>query len=152
MATSPTKQQGFTLLELMVVIAIISILAAFSAPTFVRQITKAKLVEAQNLATQNQSLVEEYILLNGKFPAEQAFKKLVQPLPDDSIAKSIAVTDPSEATGNIVITLNENTGIKAGQTITYTRDENRQWHCESDLNESVLPPKCTSIATTSEGN
>ncbi|SBS34546.1 Fimbrial protein precursor [Marinomonas spartinae] len=153
MAMSLTKQHGFTLLELMVVIAIISILAAFSAPTFVRQITKAKLVEAENLATQNQSLVEEYILLNGKFPAEQAFKTLTQPLPDDSIAKSIRVTNPTKATGNIVITLNDDTGIDAGQTITYTRDKNRQWHCESDLKTSVLPPKCTSIKTSPlEGN
>ncbi|SBS38163.1 Fimbrial protein precursor [Marinomonas spartinae] len=166
MAMSLTKQHGFTLLELMVVIAIISILAAFSAPTFVRQITKAKLVEVENLATQNQSLVEEYILLNGKFPAEQAFKTLTQPLPaeqafktltqplpDDSIAKSIRVTNPTKATGNIVITLNDDTGIDAGQTITYTRDKNRQWHCESDLKTSVLPPKCTSIKTSAlEGN
>lgn len=140
------NQDGFTLLELMVVIAIISILAAFSAPTFIRQITKAKLVEAQNIATQNQSLVEEYILLNGEFPTQARFQQLTQPLPDDSIANSIDITDQNNTTGNIVITLNSDTGIEDGQYIKYIRDSDQNWSCKSDLSTAVLPPQCDSVS------
>lgn len=140
------NQDGFTLLELMVVIAIISILAAFSAPTFIRQITKAKLVEAQNLATQNQSLVEEYILVNGEFPNQTRFQQLTQPLADDSIVNSIDITNQNNTTGNIVITLNSDTGIEDGQYIKYTRDDDQHWTCQSDLSAAVLPPQCNSVS------
>ncbi|MBR7888595.1 pilin [Marinomonas sp. A79] len=136
--------RGFTLLELMVVIAIISILASLSAPTFTRQIAKANLIEAQNIATQHQSLVEEYILLNGSFPTDNEFDDIKQAVADDSIVQSIAVNDAD----SIIITLNSATGIDDSSTLTYTRDDDRNWQCTSDLDTNVLPLKCTSTSTT----
>jgi len=51
MLTSPCRQKGFTLLELMVVVAILGILAAIAYPNFVRYVAKAKQAEAKtNLA------------------------------------------------------------------------------------------------------
>ncbi|MBJ7538129.1 pilin [Marinomonas transparens] len=136
---------GFTLLELMVVIAIISILASVSAPTFTRQITKAKLVEAQNLATQHQSLVEEYILLEGLFPTTTEFDQIKTTLNDDTIVKSISVSQQNDDTGHLIIALKKSTGIKENQNITYIRDSNKTWHCTSDINQNVLPQQCDSL-------
>jgi len=138
--------RGFTLLELMVVIAIISILASLSAPTFTRQITKAKLIEVQNLATQHQSLIEEFILLHGSFPSETDFNLIKHTLDADSIVKSITVNDQSKGTGNIQLTLNDSTGITENQYLKYARDTNRNWHCTSDLAANVLPLPCKSLA------
>ncbi len=51
MLTSPCRQKGFTLLELMVVVAILGILAAIAYPNFVRYVAKSKQAEAKiNLA------------------------------------------------------------------------------------------------------
>ncbi|NLQ18824.1 prepilin-type N-terminal cleavage/methylation domain-containing protein [Marinomonas sp. M1K-6] len=143
-------QRGFTLLELMVVIAIISILASLSAPTFTRQITKAKLIEAQNLATQHQSLVEEFILLHGSFPSTAEFNLIKHSLDPASLVKSITVEDQDKEVGNIQITLNDNTGITEGQYLKYSRDANRNWHCTSDLEANVLPQQCESLANTGD--
>lgn len=150
MLFSRLTMRGFTLLELMVVIAIISILASLSAPTFTRQISKAKLIEAQNLATQHQSLVEEFILLYGYFPSANDFNLIKRSLPDDSIAKSITVDNQSDNTGNITLKLNSNTGITEDQYIQYTRDTDRNWNCTSDLDVNILPAQCESLAGEEE--
>ncbi|RBO79658.1 pilin [Marinomonas aquiplantarum] len=137
-------QQGFTLLELMVVIAIISILASLSAPTFTRQIAKAKLIDAQNIATQHQAIVEEFILLNGHFPSTEEFALYRRTLADNSIVKSLTVKNQNSISGDLVLTLNNSTDITEGQMITYQRDSNRNWSCTSDINEQLLPQQCTS--------
>ncbi|MCB5162773.1 pilin [Marinomonas algarum] len=142
MKLSPLSMRGFTLLELMVVIAIISILASLTAPTFTRQIAKANLLEAQNLATQHQSLIEEFILLNGDFPSVDDFNAVKQTLSDDSIAKTIAITESN----GLKVTLNKSTGIAENAYLTYTRDTNRNWQCTSDLDANILPAKCTALA------
>jgi type IV pilus assembly protein PilA len=150
MKFSRFTMRGFTLLELMVVIAIISILASLSAPTFTRQITKAKLIEAQNLATQHQSLVEEFILLHGSFPSETEFNLIKQTLTKDSIVKSIAVDGQNKGVGNIQLTLNDTTGITENQYLKYSRDTSRNWHCTSDLEANILPQQCNSLAGVEE--
>lgn len=141
-----SKLKGFTLLELMVVIAIISILAAITAPTFTRQITKAKLVEAQNLATQSQSIIEEFILLNGAFPTDSDFQKIAPSLKSDSLVKSIQINSQNAETGSFKLTLNSDTGIDQNQYFEYSRNADRDWSCESDLSSKVLPSQCTSLA------
>ena len=139
-------QGGFTLLELMVVIAIISIIASLSAPSFVRQIAKAKLVEAQNIATQHQAIVEEFILINGVFPSSAQFAPLKRTLPDDSAVKSVQVKDNDGVTGHLVISLNADTGIDDGQYFDYQRDSDQNWQCTSDLEQALLPGHCQEIA------
>ena len=139
-------QGGFTLLELMVVIAIISIIASLSAPSFVRQIAKAKLVEAQNIATQHQAIVEEFILINGVFPSSAQFAPLKRTLPDDSVVKSVQVKDNDGVSGHLVISLNADTGIDDGQYFDYQRDSDQNWQCTSDLEQALLPGHCQEIA------
>jgi type IV pilus assembly protein PilA len=150
MLLSRLTTRGFTLLELMVVIAIISILASLSAPTFTRQIAKAKLIEAQNLVTQHQALVEEFILLHDTFPNEAEFNLIKQSLAKDSIAKSISVDSQNKSMGNIVLTLNDSTGITESQYLKYSRDANRNWKCFSDLESKLLPLQCESVAGVNE--
>lgn len=143
---NPKKLNGFTLLELMVVIAIISIIASFSAPSFIRHISKAKLVEAQTVATQHQALIEEYILLNGNFPSTETFNAIKSTPDSDSLIKSIAVKDISSTAGALVLTLNETNGIHSGAILNYTRNNNNQWQCQSDLQANILPDQCQELS------
>lgn len=143
--------RGFTLLELMVVIAIISILASFTAPTLTRQITKAKLIEAQNIATQQQSLVEEFILLNGRFPTQSQLDGISQPLNTGSVVKEITINNANATAGDIKLSLDDSISNTEGPHLTYSRDENRNWQCTSNLAANVLPEQCDSATAGTQG-
>jgi len=54
------KQQGFTLIELMIVIAIIGILAAVAIPAYTDYLKRAKVAEAVNLLMGLKAPAEEY--------------------------------------------------------------------------------------------
>ncbi|SEH06790.1 pilin [Candidatus Venteria ishoeyi] len=55
------KQQGFTLIELMIVIAIIGILAAVAIPAYTDYLKRSKVAEAIGLMAGLKTPVEEYI-------------------------------------------------------------------------------------------
>ncbi|HFA0730783.1 TPA: pilin, partial [Neisseria gonorrhoeae] len=64
-----TLQKGFTLIELMIVIAIVGILAAVALPAYQDYTARAQVSEAILLAEGQKSAVTEYYLNNGEWPA-----------------------------------------------------------------------------------
>jgi type IV pilus assembly protein PilA len=61
-------QQGFTLIELMIVVAIIGILAAIAIPAYQDYTIRAQVTEGINLATGSKVAVTEYFQDKGSFP------------------------------------------------------------------------------------
>ncbi|HFA0042781.1 TPA: pilin, partial [Neisseria gonorrhoeae] len=64
-----TLQKGFTLIELMIVIAIVGILAAVALPAYQDYTARAQVSEAILLAEGQKSAGTEYYLNHGKWPA-----------------------------------------------------------------------------------
>lgn len=64
------KNKGFTLIELMVVVAIIGILAVFVVPRFVGQGEKAKVDATVGLIAQLKGVIDMFKLQNGRYPAK----------------------------------------------------------------------------------
>jgi type IV pilus assembly protein PilA len=64
--------QGFTLIELMVVIAIISVLAAVAVPNYQDYISRSQLVEALSLVSGLKARVKECHDFDEAFPADNA--------------------------------------------------------------------------------
>ena len=62
------KQQGFTLIELMIVVAIIGILAAIAIPAYQDYTIRAQVSEGLNLAGGAKAAVSEYTMDRGSFP------------------------------------------------------------------------------------
>ncbi|EMT6328205.1 pilin, partial [Neisseria gonorrhoeae] len=65
-----TLQKGFTLIELMIVIAIVGILAAVALPAYQDYTARAQVSEAILLAEGQKSAVTGYYLNNGEWPED----------------------------------------------------------------------------------
>ncbi len=65
-------QKGFTLIELMIVVAVIGVLAAIAIPQYQNYVKKAALGSALATATALKTNVEDYIAVQGSFPSAPA--------------------------------------------------------------------------------
>jgi type IV pilus assembly protein PilA len=65
-------QQGFTLIELMIVVAIIGILAAIAIPAYQDYTIRAQVSEGINLASGAKAAIAEYFMDTGAMPSTNA--------------------------------------------------------------------------------
>ena len=101
MNASRTRTSGFTLIELMIVIAIIGILATMAMPTFQDRVIRAQVAEALNLADFAKQGVAAFYAKAKRMPKDNAEAGLP---PGDRIMGNY-VTDVSVRDGAIVATL-----------------------------------------------
>ena len=119
------KQSGFTLIELMIVVAIIGILAAIAVPQYNTYITKSKASEGLSLANGAKLAVVEYYSMNGKMPMNN----------EDVAWNSVSGTSVESVNdGVITVTYNEASGgVLSGKTLelTPTDDGAMNWACKA---------------------
>ncbi|MDO1510746.1 MULTISPECIES: pilin [unclassified Neisseria] len=102
-------QKGFTLIELMIVVAIIGILASIALPAYQDYTARAQVSEALTLADGQKTAVTEYYADKGELPSDNT-KAGIAPAAD---IKGKYVTSVTVANGVITAKLNS-TGLAAG--------------------------------------
>jgi type IV pilus assembly protein PilA len=88
------KQRGFTLIELMIVVAIIGILASIAIPAYQDYTIRAQVVEAFSLASELKGSIQEFRKDRGRFPSNNAEAGVPEaPLLIGNYVSSIRVED-----------------------------------------------------------
>lgn len=141
--------RGFTIIELMLVVTIISILLLVAIPTFQSYSARSKIAEGLLLADPVLQSVAEYYHGHGAWPADNATAGIDPPASFATrYVRSIAVTDGPPA--SIILTFDETrlSGVGAAtNTIVFTPRTDTsltvQWSCSGGtLPHWARPPRC----------
>ena len=141
-------QQGFTLIELMIVVAIIGILAAIAIPAYQDYTVRAQVSEGLNLGGGAKTAVTEYYQDRGAWPANNDQAGL-SPAADIQ-GKYVATVTVTTAGGDGVVTVvygnDAHAALLDGNSITLTAEDaggSVTWECTSgDLPAKHLPAAC----------
>ncbi|CDT20095.1 Fimbrial protein precursor [Vibrio coralliirubri] len=141
-----TNQKGFTLIELMIVVAVIGVLAAIAVPQYQKYVAKSEAASALATLTGLKTNAEAYTVENGAFPDAAQSAAMGTPISDMGSIAFARTANTSAGTGTITFTFD---GVVSpdlqSQSILLARDQNGAWKCKSTqsmLDSAVNPKGC----------
>ena len=139
------RQAGFTLIELMIVVAIIAILLVIAIPAYQDYTIRTRVSEGLNLASVAKLVVTEQRMTEGAWPVdntaagyESPATRFVQGIQIDGANVEITLTNDAALGGAggglITLTARALAGVGNGAPI--------EWSCSSAIPSKYLPSEC----------
>lgn len=142
------KQQGFTLIELMIVVAVIGVLSAIALPQYQKYVAKSEIASVLATLTGAKTNVEAFTVETGQFPPngqETALGVPTMPLGEVVFARDTKDVDAGTITFTFDAAGQDASTLVATHTVVLTRTSNTgAWACTSDIpaTEQLLPKTC----------
>jgi len=136
------KQTGFTLIELMIVVAIIAVLAAIALPAYQDYVARAQVAEGLSLSSGAKEAIATYYSDHGQFPQDNAAAGMAGPT---SVLGKYVSSVSVDNTGSIAVVFASSASSKiSGQTLTLQATDRLgsvSWAC-GGLDSRYLPSSC----------
>ncbi|MBE8215873.1 MAG: prepilin-type N-terminal cleavage/methylation domain-containing protein [Endozoicomonadaceae bacterium] len=136
------KVKGFTLIELMIVVAIMGILVAIALPAYQDYTKRAHVTEGLNLASNAKIAIAEYYSSEGVFPVSNAMAGLSSDIEGNAVKNLTVGPD-----GVLTITYNQKVIDNGNLTLTPRAGDGQiSWEClipsGSSLQARYVPASC----------
>ncbi len=135
-------QKGFTLIELMIVVAIIGILAAVALPAYQDYTKRSRVTEGLALASGAKTAVTEFYSSQGAWPSSNTEAGLAAA----SAIKGDSVTSVTVGSNGVITAAMDGTKVASGNLVlTPTASVSGgsvEWKCTTTLDKKYVPATC----------
>jgi type IV pilus assembly protein PilA len=151
-AAAPGSQSGFTLIELMIVVAIIGVLAAIAIPAYQDYTIRAQVTEGLNMATHAKVPIMDAFLNNGVAPQNRLVAGLSENK-TDTVGKYVSSVDIDN--GVLIVTFGNDANVLiSGLTLRLTPYQTGErgvvWRCAGSPIEPSVELMGTGTSSAAE--
>ncbi|MGL4221035.1 MAG: pilin [Shewanella sp.] len=129
--------KGFTLIELMIVVAVIGVLAAIAIPQYQKYVAKSEFASAYGSLAAAKTNLDDYVISNGAFPTNVSQIGL-------SASAAMGTISVTSASSSINYAINAASPDAKGKTVQLIRGSDG-WSCSvtGGAEQALLPKGCT---------
>ncbi|WP_035572762.1 pilin [Halomonas halocynthiae] len=147
-------QSGFTLIELMIVVAIIGVLAAIAIPQYQNHVARSQVSRVMAETGQLRTTIEICLMENSLASCDIGYTQSNLLGADSMTFGGVTVAEDGSATDlssltvggelSLVATMSgEVAASLAGKTLTWTRTASGSWSCSTDSDAKYTPSGCS---------